>query len=417
MTSPTHEFVQMLMTGHPSPSLDQYLQHELSHHGLKRWEKSARAAYANMQRVAFECLMPACERLLIHLSDILGCSRWVERYGPLRLQEQSVYNCIKLVGDFMGVVERLLLALKVELRQFGEFENWMEQVIEMLQPTLRGADDQGDDGPKIFPPVDVLAVSDYLKSGLSNEGLQEYFQEPNEPSTPGSDLENADSGHKRTHHYSMESLDQSILRRYQAAPSYPIVYSFSEELGTIPFDSGSALDTSTTKEGEQGQKRTNPFAGPAIKAALAGRGFGLLPSKKSAPSAMFSRSGSSNPQPLRDHQNGEVKAAGQQNSSSDEVRQPSLTMEKHLELINTYCQSIFEGPAAAVAKSMKVVNTIDLLAFAETPLGVKELNAMRSKQDDIFKHLKFADRYCYHYGFCVLAGDLALHLQTHPIWT
>lgn len=58
-----------------------------------------------------------------------GESFWarVERYGPLQLDERPVYNCIKLVGDFMGFIEQLLQALKVELKQFSEFENWMEQ--------------------------------------------------------------------------------------------------------------------------------------------------------------------------------------------------------------------------------------------------------------------------------------------------
>lgn len=66
----------MLLTGRPSESMGQYLQQELNTHDLKRWDKSVKAAYKNLQRIAFECLLPACERLLVILSDLLGFSRW-----------------------------------------------------------------------------------------------------------------------------------------------------------------------------------------------------------------------------------------------------------------------------------------------------------------------------------------------------
>ncbi|KAF9960280.1 anaphase promoting complex subunit 4 [Mortierella alpina] len=396
MTSPTHEFVQMLMTGRPSSSLDQYLQHELSHHGLKRWEKSAKAAYANMQRVAFECLMPACERLLIHLSDVLGCSRWVERYGPLQLDERPVYNCIKLVGDFMGYIEQLLLALKTELKQFSEFENWMEQVIEMLQPTLKGADDQGDDGPKTFPPVDVLGVSEYLKSGLSNRVLREYFVESESISRPSSDLDDVDSTRKQYH--SSTNDGEPTSQRYQASPSYPIVYSFAKELEDIAREHGASSDILKAKDEQPlpQKKPNNPFAGSAIKAALAGRGFGLLPSKKSSSSALFAKSDSSSPLPLDSEQNGGSEAAKQQKSVNNVV---PLTMKKHLELMNTNCQAIFRGPAAAVAKSIRVVNALDLLDFDKTLLGrtPAENSAIKEVQhDDMTKYIRLATRYCYH---------------------
>lgn len=73
---PTAEFSHLLLTGRPSVSMDQYLQQELGHHGVKRWDKSGKAAYENLRKVAFECLLPACERLVVHMTDILAYSRW-----------------------------------------------------------------------------------------------------------------------------------------------------------------------------------------------------------------------------------------------------------------------------------------------------------------------------------------------------
>ncbi|KAF9932012.1 Anaphase-promoting complex subunit 4, partial [Modicella reniformis] len=73
MTTPTYEFLQLLMTGRPSISLDQ-----------------------------------------------------TEHYKALRLEETLVYNCIKIAGDYIGLIERLFLALKAEMKHFDEFRNWME---------------------------------------------------------------------------------------------------------------------------------------------------------------------------------------------------------------------------------------------------------------------------------------------------
>ncbi|KAF9291825.1 Anaphase-promoting complex subunit 4 [Mortierella alpina] len=319
--------------------------------------------------------------------------------GELLLDERPVYNCIKLVGDFMGCIEQLLQALKVELKQFSEFENWMEQVIEMLQPTLKGADDQGEEGPKTFPPVDVLSVSEYLKSGLTNKCLREFFIESENLSTPSSDVDNMDFAGKQ-HHAKADEKEAPMSQMYQESPSYPIVYSFAEELDTIPLKHGVCSDTSKAKQEEQQpqKKANNPFAGPAIKAALAGRGFGLLPSKKSSSSALFARSGSSSPLPFDSEKNDGVEATSQQKSRRNK-RRPSLTMKKHLELMDRHCQEIFKGPATAVAKSMRVVNTLNLLDI-DMPLlertKVENLEAKEGEHDDMTQYLKLATRYCYH---------------------
>ncbi|KAF9279468.1 Anaphase-promoting complex subunit 4 [Mortierella antarctica] len=206
-SDPTTEFSQLLLTGRPSVSMDQYLQQELGHHGVMRWDKSGKAAYENMRKVAFECLLPACERLVVHMTDILAYSRWRERYGPLDLDESKVYSCIRLAGEFIGMIERLFQALKVEIKQFNEFENWLEQAVEKLQPIARGADEQ-DEGPKKFPPVDTLSVAGYLKSGMG-KGLADFFKESE------ATLE--------------ERVDQSTVP-LDTVPSYPIVYPFAQEL-------------------------------------------------------------------------------------------------------------------------------------------------------------------------------------------
>ncbi|KAF9112171.1 Anaphase-promoting complex subunit 4 [Mortierella sp. AM989] len=356
MTTPTYEFLQLLMTGHPSPSLDKYLQQDLRRHGLRRWDKSAKTAYGGIQRVAFECLLPACEQLLIHLSDILGCGRWDERYKPLELKEALIYNCIKIVGDFMGMLERLFSVLKAEMKQFHEFENWLEHVLELLQPTIRD-DEQGDDTQRKFPPIDYAGVSEFLQSGLNSKNLESFFH----------DMDEHDKDIDPALNAAEMSKDEDTLLGYDLAPSYPMVYSFSEEVqGTVRTEAKrfkkETADPATQESSQiQAAGSKNPFAGPALIAALANRGF-IPPPRSTPPKAL----------PLDPKQ-----------------RPPLLTLERHLQLMTKHCLSIFKGPAEAVARSMKVFRALDLL-------GSKLASSEAGDVKPLSGPFQVATRYCYH---------------------
>ncbi|KAI1305763.1 Anaphase-promoting complex subunit 4 [Mortierella claussenii] len=378
--TPTYEFLQLLMTGLPSTSMDQYLQQELRRHGLRRWNKQAKAAD--------------------------------ERFKALRLEEALIYNCIKIVGDFVGLLERLFLVLKVEVKQFSEFENWLERVLEILEPTIRTAEDQPEDGPKKLPPVDYQAVSAYLQSSLTNKGLYGFFQEEDEekeenrdsekgPSQPGSDQESINTASVAFAQLSATTGDSNVNKDeededtalgYTSVPSYPIMFSFSEELRSVVRDAdlekdknsfkGSTLQRTQSRllplssPSSSSTQKKNPFAGAAMAAALAGRGFGLLPSK--APS-LFSKPSP----PTTSHASvvGKQQQQGEAEKADKKKKSPlSLTLDKHLKLMSRHCQKIFEGPADAVSQSMKITHTIELLASATQST----------------KHLKLAMRYCYH---------------------
>lgn len=81
--------------------------------------------------------------------------------------------------------------------------------MERLQPTTRGTDDQADEGPRKFPPVDTVSVAGYLRSGMG-KGLAIFFKE------------------------SETAVGEHSLRASSASgdtvPSYPIVYPFAQDL-------------------------------------------------------------------------------------------------------------------------------------------------------------------------------------------
>ncbi|KAG0238542.1 Anaphase-promoting complex subunit 4 [Actinomortierella wolfii] len=207
-SSPALEFTRLLLTGVASPSIDQYIQRELGHEGIIQWDRGARSAFGTVRKIAFENLIPACERLMIHLTDILGYSQWEERFAPLAIREQNVYACIKAVGDFMGILEDLFRCVKEQQTLFLEFKNWLDQVLDLLQNTNRSNDDLAPEEQKRFPPVDTLRVVEYINSGLISDPVQKFFKRDEDDSTPE---------------------QQRTPEPVQLVPQYPVVYSFTSE--------------------------------------------------------------------------------------------------------------------------------------------------------------------------------------------
>ena len=200
-----------------------------------------------------------------------------------------------------------------------------------------------------------------MKAGLTNNGLERFFQEADEASASNGDQE---------------------VGAYNATPTYPIVYSFSDELRAAFALKDANLDIQSLPQ----KKTTNPFAGAAIAAAMAGRGFGSLPPKKTPSVTLFTKSSASTVQSSK--------------SQSDEVpvspshKPPtSLTLGRHLGLMTTQCHAIFDGPQKALGGSMKVTHVVDVLECG--PIVGDDITMENADSSDTQMVPKFATRYCY----------------------
>ncbi|KAF9160347.1 hypothetical protein DFQ26_005661 [Actinomortierella ambigua] len=162
--------------------------------------------YKRVQRYSEECI-ETIEQNLSDNGDILGFSQWKERFSALSIKEQDVYNCIKAVGDFMGILEDLFRCVKEQQAQFLEFKNWLDQVLDMMQNASRSGDDVTPEEQKRFPPVNTIKVAEYINSGLISDPVQKFFQRNEDDSPPPDKKSRPDNA--------------------QLAPQYPVVYSFA----------------------------------------------------------------------------------------------------------------------------------------------------------------------------------------------
>ncbi|RUS32971.1 hypothetical protein BC938DRAFT_473640 [Jimgerdemannia flammicorona] len=249
-TTPTIEFLGILATGTPSEPLQQYLQRELTERGLKKWERQAESGYLNMRKLVHEYIQPACERLIVHLSDINGYSRWYERFGPVGLEEPFVHSCIMLAGSFVGRLQELLKMLNVELRNFKEFAKWLHviraallalmrhpshaTVVESVQPTEQIPSDRP------YVAIDTIRVAEFLQTSFTSDRLASFFvRQPDEslepflppcefPLRPGGDLDTSSAQTSIPPPRNLRSQPEPArqLRR----PAYPYTFVFPSEL-------------------------------------------------------------------------------------------------------------------------------------------------------------------------------------------
>lgn len=252
-------------------------------------------------------------------------------------------------------------------------------VLEKLHPPARGPDDPVDEGQKDFPPVDVKGVSQYLKAGLTSNDLERFFQEADEMSASigGHEIAGTSDGKAGKG----DTVEES-MRGYNATPSYPIVYSFSDDLRAPSSLKDANLDTRPLPQ----KKLTNPFAGAAIAAAMAGRGFGSLPPKKSPSVNLFTKSSASTVQSSKSQPD-------ERPGSSSHKPSTQLTLERHLIMMTKQCHGIFDGPQKALAESMSAIHVVEVLGCDPRPSGDITTESTDITETQLMP--KFATRYCY----------------------
>lgn len=272
-------------------------------------------------------------------------------------------------------------------------------MLDVLHPVIHVQDDSGEEHKK-FPLIDILAVAEFLESGLTNKGLGNFLKDAEDTSAFDSDIKDSSSRTRLLGTTTDEDID---ALGYRSAPSYPVLFSFSEELQAVVGDASrkatgqnqaalpQTVSASLPTQPVEHRKDTNPFAGPAIAAALAGRGFGHLPSEE--PMSLNAQLPSKGDVPSR--------TGGTRAPPPTKKPQPQLTMEAHLKLMTRQCQAIFEKPEEAVTKSMKVVHTLRLLTSELTPRSSRDTmnestEVANDVNDELAKHQKLATRYCYH---------------------
>lgn len=119
-----------LLSGIANHAIEYWLKELLREKGIKKWRKACFASYDNVRKILFENLLPACERILVLLTEMSGLSKWVDRGVPLGLDTELLQSCIDSVVSMSEMANNLIWSLNSQFQLFRFFSAWIEILYE-----------------------------------------------------------------------------------------------------------------------------------------------------------------------------------------------------------------------------------------------------------------------------------------------
>ncbi|KND03700.1 uncharacterized protein SPPG_01166 [Spizellomyces punctatus DAOM BR117] len=165
------ELLHLLLCGIPSMILEQYLTQKLNHNqALKVWQKTFDAGYQSLQRLSCLHIMPAVERLLMHLDELKAIGTWGHNFGVLELTRSAIEECIDSCRGLAMRVNSLQLRTLDAADHFGEFIKWLNTVCQNLEHDI---------GSEHITPLveaaNISKVSNYIRNHLISDPFHEFF--------------------------------------------------------------------------------------------------------------------------------------------------------------------------------------------------------------------------------------------------
>lgn len=158
-----------LLTGSVDPAVENWIQDYLRERGIKKWRKQCFYSYDHIRRTLFDYLLPACERLILFLTELRGLGKWKERGPALGIDADQLDVCITQVAAFTKMANDLIWSLNRQFGLFRYFCTWIEILFEEI--TGVPFKDQATDGIGKFTVTSK--VVEYITEHIYNPDDQD----------------------------------------------------------------------------------------------------------------------------------------------------------------------------------------------------------------------------------------------------
>lgn len=155
------DFLELLMFGNPSDSLEKFLLHDVTETGLKKFGHSIELSYSNIQKLVLKRLQNYGSSLFYHLNDLKGMALWEEKFGVLGLSETAVNEAILSVGSFLLKAIEIQQVIDNSMKNFKAFFRWLYSVI------LRLSDEPIPSEIGKLTQQDLQFVAEFLKENFT----------------------------------------------------------------------------------------------------------------------------------------------------------------------------------------------------------------------------------------------------------
>ncbi|KAI8080751.1 anaphase-promoting complex, cyclosome, subunit 4-domain-containing protein [Gilbertella persicaria] len=128
---PEVDLIGTLATGNVTESLQEFFTDFLTPQKIKEWESTMTHGYQNSLVTACQYVLPACDRIQLELSKLLGYSLWTQRYGDF-LETSSVETCIECIQQFVRQMLDYTKSLNILTKSFEAFIQWISAVSQKI---------------------------------------------------------------------------------------------------------------------------------------------------------------------------------------------------------------------------------------------------------------------------------------------
>ncbi|KAI9260887.1 anaphase-promoting complex, cyclosome, subunit 4-domain-containing protein [Helicostylum pulchrum] len=169
---PEVELTGTLAIGSVTETLRLFFEEYLTSQYIKQLESNVTHGYQNSLKIACEHIIPACERIQLELSKLLGFSLWTQRYGDF-LETTAVEKTIHHIRQFVSHIHLFTKDLNHLSNTFQAFIKWITTVTEKVAVTS-SAEFQNESSLCEDPEL----VLEFLNKDLIKDSLGEYFVSP-----------------------------------------------------------------------------------------------------------------------------------------------------------------------------------------------------------------------------------------------
>uniref|UniRef100_A0A8W7PTX4 Anaphase-promoting complex subunit 4 n=1 Tax=Anopheles coluzzii TaxID=1518534 RepID=A0A8W7PTX4_ANOCL len=132
------DFLELLMFGTASPSLEQFLLRDLTEKGLRKLGYSIELSYVTIQRLVVKPLYTAIHAVFYHLNALDGMLRNRFYYGTLMRDTASASESLRSCGALLIKAHELQQTIDASKRDFKIFFRWLYVVIvRVMDETLQ----------------------------------------------------------------------------------------------------------------------------------------------------------------------------------------------------------------------------------------------------------------------------------------
>ncbi|CAH8583751.1 unnamed protein product [Schistosoma bovis] len=158
------ELLQFILFGHCCPDLRKFLVEDWTAASLKRTGTATLKAYESIKTICFQQIQFFLQRLLFHVSEVLGSLRDTELYHELQIPASTALNLLRTIGMTLQKTQELQLVIEKSLTQLRAFFKWLYGAI---------LEQSGRLLPNDFPRVNLTERE--LVINFITESLQPVF--------------------------------------------------------------------------------------------------------------------------------------------------------------------------------------------------------------------------------------------------